>query len=86
MMCGFSASGVKFEYTFVVFVHLGVFSEPADLLVCVELKAGGGSEGYYFYFISKAAFAGSSWEVIHIRSSLCCLQCKVHFFCLHFLV
>lgn len=85
-MCRFSAAGVRFEYAFVVFVHLGVFSEPPDPFVCVELKAGGGSEGYYFYFISKAGFAGSSWEVIHIRSSLSCLQGKVHFFCLRFLV
>lgn len=38
IVCGFSAAGVKFEYTFVVLTHLGVFSELQDLLTSVELR------------------------------------------------
>lgn len=39
IVCGFSAAGVRLEYTFVVLIHLGVFSEPQDPLTCMELKA-----------------------------------------------
>lgn len=36
-MCGFSAAGVRLEYMFIVFVHLGVCPEPPEpqnLCVC----------------------------------------------------
>ena len=48
IVCGFSAAGVRFEYTFVVLIHLGVFSEPQDLLTCVVLQVLGSPEGYFF--------------------------------------
>lgn len=48
IVCGFSAAGVGFENTFVVLTHLGVVSEPQDLLTCVGLKVGGSPEGYFF--------------------------------------
>lgn len=40
VVCGFSATRMRFEYTFVVLIHLGFFSEPKELLTYLELKAG----------------------------------------------
>lgn len=43
--------------------------------VWVELKAGGSSEGYYFYFISKAGFAGRAgrWYPLSNTHQVICI-------------